>query len=91
MKIFNPFIIFHHSQLIGEGVKSDTLLQFGARWSHTLFGHFFGVICCGSHPLPFFPQIIDIEVKKGVYHLTEKVLSWEEKDAMVRSFHFLLN
>ena len=55
MKIFNPFIIFHyHSWLIGEGVKSDTLLQFGARWSHTLFGHFFGVICCGSHPLPFF-------------------------------------
>ena len=39
----------------------------------------------------FFSQIIDIEVKKGVYHLTEKVLSWEEKDAMVRSFHFLLN
>ena len=74
-------------------MKSDTLLQFGARQQGGLIPYLdiSLVLYVVVHTLCLFSQIIDIEVKKKEYTITEKVLSWEEKDAIICSFHFLLN
>ena len=58
-------------------MKSDTLLHFGARQQGGLIPYLdiSLVLYVVVHTLCLFSQIIDIEVKKGVYHLAEKVLS----------------